>query len=241
MTATNSITVFLLDDHDLVRHSIAQLLEAEPDIRVVGESATAAGALPIVESTHPRVAVLDIRLRDGNGIDVCRSIRTSHPDVRCLILTSFSDDRAIVDAARAGADGVIVKQIRGNAIVRSIRDVASGKVLLDQATVATSMERLREAERGSISALAEHETRLFELIGHGRTNTQIASLTSQSITSVRSEVADLLRKLGMVRRIEANEAFDRAKNAWPSDSPQETFSPTRRVPAPRGWRVPRGS
>jgi DNA-binding NarL/FixJ family response regulator len=159
MAASKSITVFLLDDHDMVRRSVAGLLDAEPDIEVVSESANAAGALPAVASSHPRVALLDVRLKDGNGIEVCREIRSAHPEVRCLMLTSFSDDRTIVDAALAGADGVIVKQIRDNDIVRSVRDVASGMTLLDEATVSASMERLRAAEqRSSAAGTADSET-----------------------------------------------------------------------------------
>ena len=152
-----AITVFLLDDHDMVRKSVAGLLDAEPDIEVVGESATAAGALPVVASSAPLVAVLDVRLQDGNGIEVCREIRSTHPEVRCLMLTSFSDDRAVVDSALAGADGLIVKQIRDNNIVRSIRDVASGRTLLDEATVQASMQRLLDAE-ADLARVGDGET-----------------------------------------------------------------------------------
>ena len=213
MNTTNKITVFLLDDHDVVRTSVAQMLDAEPDMQVVGESATAAGALQVVASTHPRVAVLDVRLKDGNGFEVCRDIRATHSDVRCLMLTSFSDDRSIVDAALAGADGVVLKQIRGNGIVRSIREVASGHVLLDSATVSIAMDRLRATQRLSIAALSDRESQLFEMIGRGDSDAQIALINNRSAATVRQEVAALLRKLGMARRIEANEAFRRRQHA----------------------------
>lgn len=212
MTASKSISVFLLDDHDMVRKSVAGLLDAEPDIEVVGQSATAAGALPAVASSHPRVAVLDVRLQDGNGIEVCREIRSTHPEVRCLMLTSFSDDRAIVDAALAGADGVILKQIRDNDIVRSIRDVASGMTLLDDATVSASMQRLLAAEAHSIASLTTRESKIFDLIGRGRTNAEIADAMDAGLGVVREEIAVMLRKLGMVRRTEASGAFRRRRH-----------------------------
>lgn len=207
--ATEPITVFLLEDHDQVRRSVAQLLELEPDMRVVSESATAAGALEAIAKTKPDVAMLDVRLQDGNGIEVCRDIRSLHPEVRCIMLTSFSDDRAVLDAALAGASGFVLKQIRSNDIVRSVREVARGGVLLDDATIQACFERLQASESEEVASLSTAERELFQLIGTGRSNREIARTLDTDVDTVRNDVSILLRRLGMVRRAEVSDAYRR--------------------------------
>jgi len=194
------ITVFLLEDHDLVRRSVAQLLEVEPDMSVVGESATVAGALDAIEATHPRVAMLDMRLQDGSGIDVCRDIRAAHPDIRCIMLTSFVDDRAVLDAALAGASGFVLKKVRDNDIVRSIRQVASGATMLDRAAVLASLARMRDAGRDEFSPLTDSQRDLLTLIGLGQSNAEIAAVLETDIEQVRADVAVLVRRLQRERR-----------------------------------------
>lgn len=207
--ADDPITVFLLEDHDMVRRSVADLLEMEPDMHVVGESATAAGALQAVAATHPDVAMLDVRLQDGNGIEVCREIRAMHPEVRCIMLTSFSDDRAILDAALAGASGFVLKKIRSNDIVRSVREVAHGAELLDDDTVQDCLDRLRASEAAGVARLTSAQQELFRLIGSGASNLEIARLLDTDIDTVRNDISVLLRRLGMVRRTEVSDAYTR--------------------------------
>ncbi len=202
-SSTDSIRVFLLDDHEIVRRGVADLLEAEPDIVVVGEAAGATEALREVERCQPDVAVLDVRLEDGNGIEVCRDIRSQFPEIACLILTSFADDHAIVDASFAGAAGYVLKQIRSNDLVESIRKVSSGAALLDAATVRMAMGRLKDSEEGLVSTLTPQEHRIFDLIGEGRSNRQIADEMFLAEKTVKNYVSNLLAKLGMTRRTEA--------------------------------------
>ncbi|MEM8747402.1 MAG: response regulator transcription factor, partial [Actinomycetota bacterium] len=169
------IDVFLLDDHEVVRAGVKAALEAEPDLRVVGEAGDAARALEVVRESSPQVAVLDVRLGDGNGIDVCRDIVSEFPDVRCLILTSFDSDRALVDARLAGAAGFVLKQIRATELIEAIRHVADGRQLLDDAEVRLAMRRLSDSEEGQLDDLTPQERRIFDLIGDGKTNRQIAN------------------------------------------------------------------
>lgn len=206
---TDSISVFLVEDHDLVRRTVAQLIEAEPDMTVVGEAATVAGALGALSATRPNIALIDIRLHDGNGIELCREIRARFPRIQCLMLTSFSDDRAVLDSALAGAAGFVLKQIRSNHIVDSIRAIAAGQVLLDSETVHACLRRLRESEARSIAQLTEAQRTLFELIGEGRSNLQIAQMLGTDIDVVQNDVSVLLRRLGMVRRTEVSDAYSR--------------------------------
>jgi DNA-binding NarL/FixJ family response regulator len=197
------IRVFLLDDHEVVRRGLTDLVEAEPDMTVVGEAAGVTGLLDAVDAAAPDVAVLDVRLADGNGVEACRDIRSAHPDVRCLILTSFADDRARVDAAMAGAAGFVLKQIRGNELISSIRAVAEGRQLLDGAEARLALRRLRETEEGRIEQLTPQEQRVFELIGTGLTNRQIGDELHLAEKTVKNYVSNLLAKLGMARRSEA--------------------------------------
>jgi len=197
------IKVFLLDDHEIVRRGVADLVDAEPDMAVVSEAATALEALRVVGESHPDVAVLDVRLEQGNGIEVCRDIRSEHPDVACLILTSFADDQALLDAAMAGAAGYVLKQIRSNDLVESIRKVADGAQLLDSATVRLSVQRLKNSDEGKVAALTDQERRIFDLIGDGYSNRQIAEALYLAEKTVKNYVSNLLAKLGMSRRTEA--------------------------------------
>ena len=197
------IRVFLLDDHEVVRRGVADLVDAESDMAVVGEAGSAADALSEVKRCRPHVAVLDVRLGDGNGIAVCRDIRSDYPEVACLILTSFDDDRAVVDAAMAGAAGFVLKQIRSNDLVESIRAVASGAQLLDRAVTRMAMERLRSSEDGVLDSLTDQERKVFDLIGEGRSNRQIADELFLAEKTVKNYVSNMFAKLGIVRRTEA--------------------------------------
>jgi DNA-binding NarL/FixJ family response regulator len=197
------IRVFLLDDHEVVRRGIAATLEAEADLTVVGEAASAADALDAVRACDPDVAVLDVRLGDGSGIDVCRQITSELEEVRALILTSFDSDRALVDAGLAGASGFVLKEIRGTQLIEAIRQVAAGRRLLDDAEVRLALRRLRESEEGRLYDLTPQERRIFDLIGEGRTNRQIAREMYLAEKTVKNYVSNLLAKLGMSRRTEA--------------------------------------
>ena len=203
MADSKTIRVFILDDHEIVRKGVADLVNAEADLEVVGEEGSAAGSLKAVERCAPDVAVLDVRLEDGNGIEVCRDIRSNFPDVACLILTSFADDHAMVDASFAGAAGYVLKQIRGNDLVDSIRKVAAGAALLDSATVRMAMARLKNSEEGVIASLTPQEHKIFDLIGDGYSNRQIAEELFLAEKTVKNYVSNLLSKLGMSRRTEA--------------------------------------
>ena len=170
---------------------------------VVGEASSSADALSEVKRCQPNVAVLDVRLGDGNGITVCREIRSVHSDVACLILTSFEDDRAIVDAAMAGAAGFVLKQIRSNDLIESIRRVATGAQLLDSAATRMAMERLSASEGGVVDSLTAQERRVFDLIGEGFSNRQIADEMFLAEKTVKNYVSNMFAKLGIVRRTEA--------------------------------------
>lgn len=202
-TEVSTIRVFLLDDHEVVRTGVAAMLSAESDIEVVGEAGGATEALDVVRRCRPDVAVLDVRLADGNGIEVCRAIRSEFDDVRCLMLTSFHDDQAVLDAAMAGAAGYVLKQIRGNDLVDAIRRIAGGAVLLDAAEAKMALKRLRSSEEGRLLDLTPQEARIFDLIGEGLTNRQIAAEMYLAEKTIKNYVSNLLAKLGMSRRTEA--------------------------------------
>ena len=199
------IRVALLDDHEIVRHGVAELVNAQDDMVVVGEAGTASEMLQTVAATAPDIAVLDVRLGDddGNGIAACREIRSAYPETQCLILTSFEDDAALVDAALAGAAGYVLKQIRGNDLIESIRKVAGGAQLLDAAETRMAMQRLRSTEAGALDELTEKERRVFDLIGEGYSNRQIGEELYIAEKTVKNYVSSVLAKLGMVRRTEA--------------------------------------
>jgi DNA-binding NarL/FixJ family response regulator len=197
------IRVFLLDDHELVRRGLRELLGQEPDMEVVGEAGTAAEALSRIPPTKPHVGLLDLRLPDGNGVEVCREMRSCHPQMKFIMLTSFSDDEAVVDAIMAGAAGYVLKQIKGNALVSAIRQVAQGQSLLDPTVTAHVLERLRGGHEEGVTNLTEQERRILDLIAEGCTNRQIAEQMYLAEKTVKNYVSNLLAKLGMSRRTEA--------------------------------------
>ncbi len=203
MSGDEQIRVFLLDDHEVVQAGMATMIEAHDDLTVVGRSTLAAQALDAVAACEPDVAVLDVRLSDGSGIEVCRDIRAAHPEVACLMLTSFADDRAMVDAGLAGAAGFVLKEVRGDEIVETIRKVASGAVLLDHAVVRVALDRLRTSGERVVDDLTPQEKRIFDLIGQGLSNREIAREMYLAEKTVKNYVSNLLAKLGMRRRTEA--------------------------------------
>jgi DNA-binding NarL/FixJ family response regulator len=200
-----AISVFLLDDHEIVRMGVRELLESEPDITVVGEAGTAESALARIPALHPDVAVLDVQLPDGNGVDVCRDIRSAMPEVACLMLTSFGDDEALFDAIMAGASGYVLKQIRGTDLVGAVRAVAAGKSLLDPEAAGRVMQRMRDqaARTDPLAGLTPQERRILELIGEGLTNRQIGARMYLAEKTVKNYVSALFAKLGMERRTQA--------------------------------------
>jgi DNA-binding NarL/FixJ family response regulator len=200
-----AVRVFLLDDHEVVRRGISDLLDSEPDLEVVGEAGTAREALARIPALRPNVAVLDVRLPDGDGVTVCREIRSQMPEVACLMLTSFADDEALFDAIMAGAAGYILKQVRGNDLVNAIRTVAGGGSMLDSKAASQVMERLRGgAERKDpLAGLSDQERRILDLIGEGLTNRQIGDRLYLAEKTVKNYVSSLLSKLGMERRVQA--------------------------------------
>lgn len=198
--------VFLLDDHEVVRRGLRELLEAEGEFDVVGEAGTAEEALRRVPATQPEVAVLDVRLPDGSGVEVCREIRSRFPDVACLMLTSFADDEALFSAIMAGASGYVLKQIRGNDLIDGIRRVAAGESLLDPALTSRVLERMRsqpEEEDDELSALTDQEKRILDLIGEGLTNRQIGERMHLAEKTVKNYISNIFAKLGMSRRSQA--------------------------------------
>ncbi len=203
--APDRIAVFLLDDHEIVRRGVRELLEASGDMEVVGEAGTAAEALARIPATRPQVAVLDVRLPDGNGVEVCREVRSRHPEVQCLMLTSFSDDEALMDAIMAGASGYVLKQIRGNDLADAIRRVARGESLLDPAVTRRVLDRLRNPAPADdrLAQLTDQERRILDLIARGMTNRQIGNELHLAEKTVKNYVSNLLAKLGMSRRTEA--------------------------------------
>jgi DNA-binding NarL/FixJ family response regulator len=203
--ANAPISVFLLDDHEIVRRGVRDMLEAEGDIRVVGEAGTAAAALARIPALRPDVAVLDVRLPDGDGVTVCREIRSRLPGVACLMLTSFADDDALMDAVMAGAAGYVLKQIRGTDLVGAVRTVATGQSMLDPGAAGQLMARLRgqPAKPDPLAGLTPQEKRILELIGGGLTNRQIGEQLFLAEKTVKNYISGLFAKLGMERRTQA--------------------------------------
>lgn len=211
------IRVFLLDDHEVVRRGVRDLLEAEPDMDMVGDAATGAQALTRGPALRPDVAILDIRLPDGDGIGVCRELRSRMPELACLMLTSFDDDDALLDAIMAGAAGYVLKQIKGTDLIEAVRTVASGQSMLDPATTARLMSSLRgpdetgadtatataTAQDPRLAALSDRERDILALIGEGLTNRQIGKRLYLSEKTVKNRISRMLAKLGVERRIQA--------------------------------------
>ncbi|MER5969580.1 response regulator transcription factor [Streptomyces sp. NPDC002055] len=207
MCEEGRISVFLLDDHEVVRRGVHDLLSVEDDIEVVGEAGTAADALARIPATRPDVAVLDVRLPDGSGVEVCREIRSANEDIKCLILTSYADDEALFDAIMAGAAGYVLKAIRGNELLSAVRDVAAGKSLLDPVATARVLDRLRAGNvpesDSRLANLTEQERKILELIGEGLTNRAIGERLHLAEKTIKNYVSSLLAKLGMERRSQA--------------------------------------
>jgi DNA-binding NarL/FixJ family response regulator len=200
-----TIRVFLLDDHELVRRGLRDLLEAEPDIAVVGESGLAKEAARRIPALRPNVAILDARLPDGSGIDVCRDVRSVDPSINALILTSYDDDEALFAAILAGAAGYVLKQVKGSDLIDAVRHVAGGKSLLDPAVTARVLERVRHGRStpAELESLTEQERRILALIAEGLTNRQIAERMFLAEKTVKNYVSSLLAKLGLERRTQA--------------------------------------
>ncbi len=199
------IKVFLLDDHEIVRRGLRDLLVDSGEIEIVGEAGTAAEAISRIPPTRPDVAVLDVRLPDGTGVEVCREVRSRHPEIQCLMLTSFSDDEALFQAIMAGASGYLLKQIKGPDIVDAIRRVAAGQSLLDPGVTARVLDRLRRGpeEDEQLASLTGQERKVLELIAEGLTNRQIGERIHLAEKTVKNYVSNLLSKLGMQRRTQA--------------------------------------
>ncbi|GAA2253481.1 DNA-binding response regulator [Streptomyces ruber] len=217
-----SIRVFLLDDHEVVRRGVHDLLDDEPDITVAGEAATVEQALVRVPALRPDVAVLDVRLPDGDGVSVCRELRSRMPELACLILTSFDDEEALLDSVMAGAAGYVLKQIQGSDLVSAVRTVARGQSLLDPSATTKLMARLRDGgqppeEPDLLPGLTEREREILALIGEGLTNRQIGQRLYLAEKTVKNHISRLLAKLGVERRIQAaviaTQAQDRLRGA----------------------------
>ncbi|MGQ4417391.1 response regulator [Streptomyces sp. SAS_269] len=202
------IRVFLLDDHEVVRRGVRDLLTDEPDIEVIGEAGTVEQALVRVPALRPQVAVLDVRLPDGDGVSVCRELRSRMPELACLMLTSFDDEEALLDSIMAGASGYVLKQIQGSDLVSAVRTVARGQSLLDPSATTRLMARLRggqepEEEPDELPGLTDREREILALIGEGLTNRQIGQRLYLAEKTVKNHISRLLAKLGVERRIQA--------------------------------------
>ncbi len=200
-----SIRVFLLDDHELVREGVRSLLESDDEIKVVGEAATGEEALSRIPLAKPDVAILDVRLEGGNGIEVCRDVRSSVPGLACLMLTSFADDEALYASVMAGAAGYVLKQIKARDLIEDVKKVAGGESLMDPRAVARVVERISNPPKviSELKALSPQETRILDLIAEGQTNRQIAEAMFLSEKTVKNYVTGLLGKLQMNSRTEA--------------------------------------
>jgi DNA-binding NarL/FixJ family response regulator len=199
------ITVFLLDDHELVREGVRQLLEADGTIEVVGEAGTCADAVARIRATRPQVAVLDVQLPDGSGVEVCRDVRSMNPELACLMLTSFSDEEALFQSVVAGAAGYVLKQIRGNDLVSAVHRVARGETLISPEVTGQLLDRLRNpaGEDPRLGSLSELERSILDLVAEGLTNRQIAVKVNRAEKTVKNYMSSILMKLGMRRRTEA--------------------------------------
>jgi DNA-binding NarL/FixJ family response regulator len=196
------LTVFLVDDHEVVRRGVAEMLEEEDDLTVIGQASSVAEAMARIPALQPDLVLLDVRLPDGNGVELCRDLRSKLPELNCLMLTSFTDEQAMMDAILAGAGGYVIKDIRGMELVSAIRTVGSGRSMLDNRAAAALMARLRDSveKPGPLAGLTERERTLLDLIGEGLTNRQIAEQMFLAEKTVKNYVSRLLTKLGMERR-----------------------------------------
>jgi len=209
------VTVFLLDDHELVREGVRQLLEADGTIEVVGEASTCADAITRIRATRPQVAVLDVQLADGSGVEVCREVRSAKPELVCLMLTSFSDEEALFQSVMAGAAGYVLKQIRGNDLVSAVHRVARGESLIDPVVTGQLLERLRNPHQDQdprLAALTDLERTILDFVADGLTNREIAVKVNRAEKTVKNYMSSILMKLGMTRRTEAAVFAVRSKN-----------------------------
>lgn len=216
------VKVFLVDDHEVVRRGLVDLLGADPELDVVGEAGSVAEAMARVPAARPDVAVLDVRLPDGNGIELCRALLSRMPDLRCLILTSYTSDEAMLDAILAGASGYVVKDIKGMELARAVKDVGAGRSLLDNRAAAALMAKLRGAaeKQDPLSGLTDQERTLLGLLSEGLTNKQIADRMFLAEKTVKNYVSRLLAKLGMERRTQAAVfATELKRSRPPGDGP----------------------
>ncbi|WP_327117058.1 response regulator transcription factor [Nocardia sp. NBC_01730] len=200
------VTVFLVDDHEIVRRGVGDLIGVEPDLEVIGEASSYSQALARIPALQPDVVVLDVRLPDGNGIELCRELLSANSDLRCLILTSFTDEQAMLNAILAGASGYVVKDIKSLELIDAIREVGAGKSLLDNRAAAALMVKLRSAaeeKTGPLAGLTDQERTLLALLGEGLTNRQIAGRMYLAEKTVKNYVSRLLTKLGVERRTQA--------------------------------------
>lgn len=216
------VKVFLVDDHEVVRRGLVDLLGADPELDVVGEAGSVAEAMARVPAARPDVAVLDVRLPDGNGIELCRDLLSRMPDLRCLILTSYTSDEAMLDAILAGASGYVVKDIKGMELARAVKDVGAGRSLLDNRAAAALMAKLRGGaeKQDPLSGLTDQERTLLGLLSEGLTNKQIADRMFLAEKTVKHYVSRLLAKLGMERRTQAAVfATELKRSRPPGDGP----------------------
>jgi DNA-binding NarL/FixJ family response regulator len=238
------VKVFLLDDHEVVRRGVHDLLGDEPDITVVGEAATAEQALIRVPALRPDVAVLDVRLPDGDGVSVCRELRSRMPELACLMLTSFDDEEALLDSIMAGAAGYVLKQIQGSDLVAAVRTVARGQSLLDASATARLMARLRGGGQAAeepevLPGLTDREREILDLIGEGLTNRQIGRRLYLAEKTVKNHISRLLAKLGVERRIQAAVIATQARHRDRPDPGPGRSAGGREVPALGTGRHPR--
>ncbi|MFD9096624.1 response regulator [Streptomyces collinus] len=232
------IRVFLLDDHEVVRRGVHDLLDDEPGITVVGDASTVEQALARVPALRPDVAVLDVRLPDGDGVTVCRDLRSRMPELACLMLTSFDDEEALLDSIMAGASGYVLKQIRGSDLVSAVRTVARGQSLLDPGATTRLMARLRGEQRqeetpDALPGLTEREREILALIGEGLTNRQIGLRLYLAEKTVKNHISRLLAKLGVERRVQAAVIATKARDAGGLPRPAEPRTGGPRTPGPR--------
>ncbi|KDO04805.1 response regulator transcription factor [Amycolatopsis mediterranei] len=199
------LRVFLVDDHEVVRRGVADLLDEDEHLTVIGQAGSVSQALARIPALNPDVAVLDVRLPDGNGIELARELRSKLPELKCLMLTSYTDEQAMLDAVMAGASGFVIKDIKGMDLVSAVREVGAGKSLLDAHAAAALMAKLRDsqAKKGPLADLSDQEKKLLELIGEGLTNRQISERMFLAEKTVKNYVSRLLTKLGMERRTQA--------------------------------------
>jgi two-component system response regulator DevR len=210
-------SVFLVDDHEVVRRGVADLLEAHEDLTVVGDAGSVSEAMARIPALAPEVAVLDVRLPDGSGVELCRDLRSKMPDLRCLILTSYTDEQAMLDAVLAGASGFVIKDVRGNEIVNAVREVAAGRSLLDGRAASALMNRLRDRAEAvdPLAELTEKEREVLSHIGRGLTNREIGAQMFLAEKTVKNYVSALLAKLGMQRRVQAAVLANQVKDHPP--------------------------